>query len=38
VLTTLAERKQLDDEVKGILNDALKEFGQQFSAGRKSAA
>jgi F-type H+/Na+-transporting ATPase subunit alpha len=38
VLTTLAEKKQIDDEVKAALNDALKEFSQQFTATRKAAA
>jgi F-type H+/Na+-transporting ATPase subunit alpha len=38
VLTTLGQKKQIDDEVKTLLNDALKEFSQQFAAGRKTAA
>jgi F-type H+-transporting ATPase subunit alpha len=38
VLTSLAEKKQIDDEVKTALKDALTEFGKQFSAGRKVAA
>jgi F-type H+-transporting ATPase subunit alpha len=38
VLTNLAARKQIDDEVKGQLTDALKEFSAQFTAGRKTAA
>jgi F-type H+-transporting ATPase subunit alpha len=35
-LATVAEKKQIDDELKGQLNAALKEFGQQFAA-RKAA-
>jgi F-type H+-transporting ATPase subunit alpha len=38
LLTTLASKAQIDDELKAGLNDALKEFGQQFVAGRKTAA
>jgi F-type H+-transporting ATPase subunit alpha len=38
VLTTLAEKKQIDDELKAALTQALKEFSQQFLAGRKTAA
>jgi F-type H+/Na+-transporting ATPase subunit alpha len=38
VLTSLAEKKQIDDELKGALNGAVKEFAQQFTAGRKTAA
>jgi F-type H+/Na+-transporting ATPase subunit alpha len=37
VLTSLAEKKQIDDELKGTLNGALKEFSEQFMAGRKAA-
>jgi F-type H+/Na+-transporting ATPase subunit alpha len=37
VLTSLAEKKQIDDEVKAALKDALVEFGKQFTAGRKAA-
>jgi F-type H+-transporting ATPase subunit alpha len=37
VLTTLADKKQIDDELKGALNGALKEFGEQFAASRKAA-
>ena len=36
-LATVAEKKQIDDELKGQLNAALKEFGQQFAAARKAA-
>jgi F-type H+/Na+-transporting ATPase subunit alpha len=38
VLTGIAEKKILDDDVKGALEAALKDFGQQFSAGRSAAA
>ena len=38
VLTSLAEKKQIDDDLKASLKDALTEFGKQFSAGRKVAA
>jgi F-type H+-transporting ATPase subunit alpha len=38
VLTALADKKQIDDEVKAALQDALTEFGKQFTAGRKTAA
>jgi F-type H+-transporting ATPase subunit alpha len=37
VLTTIAEKKILDDESKAALEAALKEFGQQFGALRSSA-
>jgi F-type H+/Na+-transporting ATPase subunit alpha len=37
VLTTLAEKKAIDDEMKGMLGAAVKEFGDQFAAGRKAA-
>jgi F-type H+/Na+-transporting ATPase subunit alpha len=38
VMSSLAEKKQIEDDIKGSLNDALKEFSQQFAAGRKTAA
>jgi len=38
VLSSLAEKKQIDDEVKAALNEALKEFGQMFAASHKTAA
>jgi F-type H+-transporting ATPase subunit alpha len=38
LLSTLAAKAQIDDELKTGLNDALKEFGQQFAAARKTAA
>jgi len=37
VLSGIAEKKQLDDQLKGALNEALKEFAGQFAA-RKAAA
>jgi F-type H+-transporting ATPase subunit alpha len=37
VLTGIKEKKILDDEVKGALEAALKEFGQRFTAGRPTA-
>jgi F-type H+-transporting ATPase subunit alpha len=36
ILRSVAEKKQIDDETKGQLNAALKEFGEQFAA-RKAA-
>jgi F-type H+-transporting ATPase subunit alpha len=38
LLSSLAEKKQIDDDLKGELNQSLKEFGETFAAGRKSAA
>src|SRR5687768_17359472 len=38
VLTGIATKKILDDEVKAALEAALKEFGQQYMAGRQAAA
>jgi F-type H+/Na+-transporting ATPase subunit alpha len=37
VLTGIAEKKILDDDVKGALEGALAEFGKQFLAGRAAA-
>jgi F-type H+-transporting ATPase subunit alpha len=37
VMRTLAEKKSLDDDMKAGLNAALKEFTEQFMAGRKAA-
>jgi F-type H+/Na+-transporting ATPase subunit alpha len=37
VLTSLAEKRQFDDEMKAALNAALKEFAAQFAASRKAA-
>ena len=36
ILKAIAEKKQIDDELKGQVTAALKEFGQQFAA-RKAA-
>jgi F-type H+-transporting ATPase subunit alpha len=36
ILQTIADKKQIDDELKGQINAALKEFSQQFAA-RKAA-
>src|SRR5690242_7951268 len=38
LLTTLADKKQIDDQIKADLNQTLKEFTDAFAAGRKSAA
>ena len=38
LLAALAEKKQIDDQIKADLNQALKEFGDTFAAGRKTAA
>jgi F-type H+-transporting ATPase subunit alpha len=38
VLTGIADKKVLDDDIKGGLESALKEFTQQFTAGAKQAA
>jgi F-type H+-transporting ATPase subunit alpha len=38
LLTSLAEKKQIDDQIKTDLTQALKEFGESFAAGRKTAA
>jgi F-type H+-transporting ATPase subunit alpha len=35
LLSALAEKKQIDDQIKADLNQALKEFGDTFAAGRK---
>ncbi len=37
VLGTLAEKKTIDDDLKAALNGALKEYQEQFMAGRKAA-
>src|SRR5512145_642359 len=36
LLAALAERKELTDQIKADLNQALKEFGEQFRAARKA--
>jgi F-type H+-transporting ATPase subunit alpha len=38
VLTGIAEKKIIDDELKGAIEAALKDFGQQFAAVRGTAA
>jgi len=38
LLASLAEKKQIDDQIKTDLTQALKEFGDTFAAGRKTAA
>ena len=38
LLASLSEKKQIDDQIKTDLNQSLKEFGDSFAAGRKSAA
>jgi len=38
LLASLAEKKQIDDQIKADLNQALKEFGDTFAARRKGAA
>jgi F-type H+-transporting ATPase subunit alpha len=38
ILTGIANKKQLDDALRGELERALKEFGGQFAAARKAAA
>jgi len=38
MMSSFAEKKQIDDEIKADLNQALTEFGQQFAAARKTAA
>jgi F-type H+/Na+-transporting ATPase subunit alpha len=38
LLSSLAEKKQIDDQIKADLNQTLKEFGDSFAAGRKTAA
>src|SRR5437588_2527558 len=38
ILTNIANKKQLDDALKGEIDRALKEFGAQFGAARKASA
>jgi F-type H+/Na+-transporting ATPase subunit alpha len=38
LLSSFAEKKQIDDAIKADLTQALKEFGDSFAAGRKTAA
>ena len=37
VLSALAEKKAIDDQIKGDLNSALEEFGKSFAATAKVA-
>ena len=38
LLASLGEKKQIDDQIKADLTQTLKEFGDSFAAGKKSAA
>jgi hypothetical protein len=38
LLSSIREKKNLDDELKGALTEAIKDFNEQFSAGRSAAA
>jgi F-type H+-transporting ATPase subunit alpha len=38
ILATLRDKKQMDDQLKGQIDAALKEFGAEFTAARKAAA
>jgi F-type H+-transporting ATPase subunit alpha len=38
LLASLSEKKQIDDQIKADLTQTLKEFGESFAAGRKTAA
>jgi len=38
LLSSLAEKKQIDDQIKTDLTQTLKEFGETFAAARKTAA
>ena len=38
LLSSLAEKKQIDDQIKTDLNQTLKEFGDSFAVARKTAA
>jgi F-type H+-transporting ATPase subunit alpha len=38
LLSAISEKKQLDDQIKADLGQALTEYGQAFEAGRKTAA
>jgi F-type H+-transporting ATPase subunit alpha len=38
LMSSFAEKKQIDDAIKADLNQSLKEFSDQFSAARKTAA
>ena len=38
LMSSFGEKKQIDDAIKSDLTQALKEFGEQFAAGRRTAA
>jgi len=38
LLASLSEQKQIDDQIKADLTQTLKEYGESFAAGRKTAA
>jgi F-type H+-transporting ATPase subunit alpha len=38
LMASLSEKKQIDDQIKADLTQTLKEFGESFAAGRKTAA
>jgi F0F1-type ATP synthase alpha subunit len=38
LMSSFAEKKQIDDAIKGDLNQALEEFATEFAAARKTAA
>jgi F0F1-type ATP synthase alpha subunit len=38
LLSSLSEKKQIDDAIKGELTQTLEEFGNTFAASRKTAA
>ena len=38
LMSSFAEKKQIDDAIKADLGQSLKEFGEQFAAARKTAA
>ena len=37
LLSSLIEKKQIDDEIKADLTQALKEYGESFAAARRAA-
>jgi F-type H+-transporting ATPase subunit alpha len=37
LLSAVADKKQIDDAIKGDLTQTLKEYGESFAAGRKAA-
>jgi F-type H+-transporting ATPase subunit alpha len=38
VFRSIAEKKQLDDQIKGALDAAVKEFGSEFASRKATAA